>query len=55
MSDADFELRVRQCLQRLDGSPAAAVALLADLTREQLDEYGGIAVHAEPPREADES
>lgn len=32
---------VRDLLARLDGTPESAVALLADVPRDQLDEYGG--------------
>lgn len=33
---------VRAALSRLDGSSTSAVALLADLSPKQLDEYGGM-------------
>lgn len=40
--EAEFRDRLRASLETLDGSPASAVALLAGMSREELEQYGGM-------------
>lgn len=53
MTGDAFHERVRAALARLDGTTGSAVALLAGITRTELDALGGVSEHPRPPATID--